>query len=96
MRDYTCVVVKHERVKGKLLLPQVSDAKVRHPLLENGVETQPRAVYIRFREPAAIAGREVLWVEGENNNDLIIRRGGRRFGYLTVRLSPGQRVRSYG
>ena len=86
--DYSCRVVKQERVNGRLLPMEYIDAKVRHRYEVNGRLVHPRSLYLKFLAPEDAAGREVLWVEGQNDDRMIVRRGGRRFNYVTVELDP--------
>jgi Protein of unknown function (DUF1571) len=62
IRDYTATMIKRERVDGKLLEPNYMFIKVRH---------QPFSVYLYFLKPDDIAGREVMYVAGQNNGDLL-------------------------
>jgi len=43
---------------------------------------------LRFLKPAALKGREALYVRGRNDGKLIARKGGKRFAYVTVALDP--------
>jgi hypothetical protein len=88
VRDYSCRVVKQERIDGRLQPMEFIDAKVRHHLEQAGVVAQRESLYLHFLSPAAVADREVLWVEGRNNGRLTVRRGGTRFQYLTLDLDP--------
>jgi hypothetical protein len=60
VRDYSCTFVKQERVNGALGEKQYIFMKVMH---------QPFSVYMLFKQP--FAGREVVYVEGQNNNKII-------------------------
>jgi hypothetical protein len=88
VQDYSCRVSKRERVDGRLRPFEYIDAKVRHEWQQNGRLVHPRSVYLKFVGPDALVGREVLWVEGQNENRMVVRRGGKRFNYITVELSP--------
>ncbi len=63
LKDYQAVLTKREYI-GKRLITQQVEIKVRH---------QPFSVYLKFREP--FAGREVLYVQGKNNNSLLAHEG---------------------
>ncbi len=56
--DYTCLLVKRERVNGTLLPENVMEMKVR---------TQPFSVYLRWLQPRAEVGQEVCYVAGKND-----------------------------
>jgi len=88
VQDYSCRVAKRERVNGRLRSFEYLDAKVRHEWRQNGRLLHPRSVYLKFVGPESLVGREVLWVEGQNDNRMVVRRGGKRFNYITVELSP--------
>ncbi|MBR9800594.1 MAG: DUF1571 domain-containing protein [Rubinisphaera brasiliensis] len=63
VNDYQGVLTKREYI-GKKLHTQQMEIKVRH---------EPFSVYLKFREP--FAGREVLFVEGQNNNQMLAHEG---------------------
>jgi hypothetical protein len=65
IRDYTCTFVKHERVDGVLGEQQFILLKVMN---------QPFSVYMRFIQP--FAGREVVFVDGQNENKLTVLEAG--------------------
>jgi hypothetical protein len=65
IRDYSCTLVKQERVDGDLGEPQQISMKVRN---------QPFSVYMRFLKP--YRGREVLYVDGQNNNEMFVLEAG--------------------
>ncbi|MCA9268229.1 MAG: DUF1571 domain-containing protein, partial [Planctomycetales bacterium] len=88
VRDYACRVVKSERVDGRARPMEFIDVKVRHEINRDGQVIQRRAVYLNYVAPEAVAGRQILWVDGQYDGDLIVRRGGRRFNYITVVISP--------
>jgi hypothetical protein len=60
VRDYSCTFVKRERVNGALGEQQHIFLKVMH---------QPFSVYMLFKQP--FAGREVVYVEGQNDNKIV-------------------------
>lgn len=62
IKDYTCTFVKRERVGGVLLDEERLEMKVRH---------KPFSVYLRFLQPASLAGQEAIYVEGQNEGKLI-------------------------
>ncbi|MHB8897733.1 MAG: DUF1571 domain-containing protein [Thermoguttaceae bacterium] len=86
--DYTCTLVKRERINGQLQGYEYADVKIRHRQVRNGQSVVPFSVYLKFLAPAEVQGREVLYVEGHNNGKLIARRGGTRFAYVTTALDP--------
>lgn len=73
--DYTCTFHKRERLDGKLGEAQKIDMKVRH---------RPFSVYLYFQQP--YQGREVLYVDGQNENNMIVLDVGmkRMLGKMTI------------
>jgi hypothetical protein len=88
VRDYSCRIVKQERIDGQLKPMEFMDAKVRHSIIRNGQIVQRASLYLHFLGPEDVHDREVLWVEGNNNGRMVVRRGGTRFEYLTLDLDP--------
>ena len=86
--DYSCGIVKQERIDGRLKPMEFISAKVRHQKFINGRQAQRASIYLRFLGPEDMADREVLWVEGTNGGKMVVRRGGTRFQYLTLELDP--------
>jgi len=61
IQDYTCMLVKRERIDGKLGDYQYMSTKIRN---------HPFSVYLGFLKPEDVAGREVIYVDGANKNEL--------------------------
>jgi len=100
IRDYTCTLIKRERVGGKLTDYEYMFAKIRHEH-DDGVEKVPFSVYMYFVKPDSVKSREVLYVEGQNNNKLVAHEGGNGFGSslinrITVDLAPTSRMAMRG
>jgi hypothetical protein len=95
VRDYTAVIVKRERVNGELTDHQFLEAKIRNRQVEDGRVVTPFSVYLLFRKPESLAGREVIWVEGKNDNRLIAHEGGFK-NLLTVKLKPDNILAMFG
>lgn len=88
VRDYSCTVVRRERVNGTLQDHEYMAAKVRHRRSRDGKVVIPFAVYLKVLAPAKVQGREVLFVEGENDGDMLVRNGGKRFAFVTTKIRP--------
>lgn len=88
VRDFTCRVTKRERIEGELQDYYYIDMRVREQTYAGGQMTQPLSVLLEFLGPSDVEGRRALFVAGENNNKLLVRKGGRRFGYLVVDIDP--------
>jgi hypothetical protein len=61
VRDYTCVLIKKERVRGQLQPESVISMKVR---------SQPFGVYLRWQQPKNLAGQEACYVAGKNDGKM--------------------------
>jgi hypothetical protein len=57
VRDYSCLLVKRERMRGQLQPENLVVMKVR---------TRPFSVYLRWLRPNGIAGQEACYVTGRN------------------------------
>jgi hypothetical protein len=88
VRDFTCRVTKRERIDGELQDHYFIDMRVREQTSTGGQETQPLSVYLEFLGPSHIEGRRALYVAGQNDNKLLVRKGGRRFGYVVMGIDP--------
>lgn len=80
VHDYSAVLVKRERFKGKLGPEQTLFVKVRH---------EPYSVFLHFLAPEKNKGDEAIYVEGQNDGKLL----GHTTGVLgwsvgTVQLDP--------
>jgi hypothetical protein len=62
-------------------------AKIRNRKSKDGKLETPFGVYMRFLKPAAVKGREVIWVENQNDGKLVAHEGG-LLGLLTLKLKP--------
>jgi hypothetical protein len=65
VRDYSCTLVKQERIDGELAEQQHIFMRIRH---------EPFSVYMSFLKP--FTGREVLWVAGQNNGEMVVLEAG--------------------
>jgi Protein of unknown function (DUF1571) len=77
VRDYSCTLVKQECVDGELGEQQHIMLKVMH---------QPFSVYMSFLKP--YAGREVVYVDGQNNGKLIVLEAGMKRMLGKMNLDP--------
>ena len=88
VRDFTCRVTKRERIDGQLQDYYYIDMRVREQASVGGQITQPLSVLLRFLGPSEVEGRRALFVAGRNDNRLLVRKGGRRFGYMVIDIDP--------
>lgn len=88
IQDYTCTVVKRERIDGRLQETQTMFLKLRQEQVRDGQVVVPLSVYVRYLAPVEAAGREVIYVQGANKGNMIVRKGGTRFAHVTVAVAP--------
>ena len=62
IKDYSFTMVKRERVGDKLLDYEAIYTRIRH---------NPFSVYMYFLTPAAKKGQQVVYIDGQNNGNLI-------------------------
>jgi hypothetical protein len=79
LKDYTCSMMKQERIDGKLRDPEIMFMKVR---------LEPFSVYTYFLSPSKKKGQEAIYVEGQNNGNLIGHGVGIQALVGTVNLDP--------
>jgi hypothetical protein len=80
IQDYTCTVIKHERIGAKLADVQYMAVKIRH---------KPFSVYMNFLAPTSLKGQECLYVEGANKGKMWAHGTGMEFKMFgTVALEP--------
>jgi hypothetical protein len=87
IKDYTCLLIKRERVDGHLGDRQFMFAKVRHARRAARGDV-PFGVYLKFYSPDNVVGREVLYVDGQNDGKIVARNGGQRFAFITTTIKP--------
>ncbi len=89
INDYTAVLIKRERVNGVLGQYEYMFAKIRNRKTVQGKITQPLGVYLGFLKPSSVKGREVIYVEGKNNGNLVAHEGGLKGRFLpSVNIPP--------
>ena len=89
VNDYTCTLVKRERIDGKLLDYEYMFVKVRNRKVVDNKVVAPFSVYMYFLKPTEVKGREVMFVEGRNEDKLVAHEGGTAGKYLpTVWINP--------
>jgi hypothetical protein len=88
VQDYTCTLVKRERVDGRLRDYEHISLKLRPEQVRQGQVVVPFAVYLRYLAPAEVKDREVVYVQGRNRNKIVVWRGGPRLAYVTTAVAP--------
>ena len=85
--DYKGLFVKRTRVDGVLPPLQYARIKIRNRKLQNRTVTTPMGVYMDFLKPSDVKGREVIWVEGVNDGNIVVHQGGMA-RFVTLNLDP--------
>ncbi len=85
--DYTALFVKRCRVDGDLPPLQYCKLKFRNRKIVDDQIASPMSVYLDFLKPSSVKGREVIWVENENEGNLVVHQGGFA-GLITLELDP--------
>jgi hypothetical protein len=77
VQDYSCLLIKRERLRGRLGPDEVIAMKVRN---------RPFSVYLRWEGPRSLVGQEACYVVGKNNNMLRIHSTGLAgvIGWMTL------------
>jgi hypothetical protein len=88
VRDFVCVLVRRERIGEQLRSHEFISTKVRLEQSRDGQIQTPLSVFMHYLGPEEYRGRKVLYVAGRNDGKLVVRNGGRRFNYITVRITP--------
>lgn len=84
VRGFTCQLIKRERIGGELQQERTINMIVR----EGSGGDEPYATRMDFLSPSDVAGRRLLYVEGEHDNRMLARKGGQRLTFIVLRLDP--------
>ncbi len=80
VQDYSCTLVKRERIDGTL---------GEHEYMFTKIRQRPFSVYMYFLAPAKVKGQEVLYVANQNDGKLLAHPNGIRHKLIgTVKLMP--------
>ena len=79
IKDYSCTMIKRERIDGKVGEAEYISAKIRH---------KPFSVYMGFLKPESKKGQEAIYVEGANDGNLVAHGVGIKKLIGTVRIKP--------
>ena len=85
--DYQAIMVKRERVNDKMSEPEFMQLKIRCPR-QLATGPSPFSIYMKFMKPRATAGREVIWMQGSNNNKLCVHEGSGLISLKSFDLDP--------
>ncbi len=89
VKDYTAILVKRERIDGQLQPHEFMAVKIRNRKVAQGQLVQPLSVYLNFLKPTSVQGREVIYVENQNDGNIVAHEGGFKGRFLpTVTIPP--------
>jgi hypothetical protein len=88
IRDYSCRLIKRERIDGELQKHQFIQVKVRCEQRRDDDVARPMAVFMQYLAPGSLKGRKVLYVDGQNDGMMDVIKGGRAFKYVKLRIDP--------
>jgi hypothetical protein len=88
VESYACRLIKRERIGDTLQEHRLIEMRVREPRTNGGQVVQPMSVFMDFRAPRDVAGRKVLFVENQNDGEMLVRKGGSRLRYVVISVSP--------
>jgi len=92
VKDYTAILVKRERVNGRLNNPQYMFVKLRNEKkTPDGKVGVPFSFYLKFLKPSSLKGREVVYTRGQNKNRLVAHEGG-----IKGRFTPSLNLDPHG
>lgn len=73
--DYTATLVRRERVDGQLKDYEYIFTKVRNRHVDEGNDI-PFSCYMYFLKPGTVKGRELIYIEGQNDGKFVVHEGG--------------------
>ena len=88
IKDYTATLIRRERVNGRLTQAEYSNIKIRNEYVDESGKKHPFSIYMTFTKPAAVKGREVIWIKGRNDDKICVHDGSALFKHLTLNLDP--------
>jgi hypothetical protein len=88
VRDYTCRLIKRERIDGELQPYQLARLKVRSEQRVDGEVVKPMAVFMQFLGPSRLKDRRVLYIDGQNDGQALVRKGGGVLKNLQLSVNP--------
>ena len=88
IQDYSAILVKRERVDGQLMKPEYMQVKIRRGRVDEDGKKIPFSIYMKFIKPQASAGRELIWVKGQNDDKLCVHEGSGIVSLKCFNLDP--------
>ena len=88
IQDFACILVKHERIDGRLRRHEYLVLKVRTSKVQDGRVVTPLGVYVHYLAPSQLRGRRAVYVAGRDGNRILVRKGGPRLNYVKIKIAP--------
>jgi len=88
IRDYSCRLIKRERIDGKLQDYQFINVQMRCEQRDGDEIVKPMAVFMQYLAPKIVRDRRVLYIAGENDGLVLVRKGGWSMKYLKLEVDP--------
>lgn len=88
IRDFACRQIKRERINGQLQEYQFARTRVRCELRKDGRVAQPLSVFMHYYAPASLEDRRVLYIDGQNEGMMQVRKGGRVLPSIVLVVDP--------
>ncbi len=85
--DYSATMIKQELIETELFPRTTMSTWVRNPRKQKDGTRIPLSVYLRYEDPPVQRGREVIWVDGENEGKIIAHEAG-LLGFKRLALKP--------
>ncbi|REJ65312.1 MAG: DUF1571 domain-containing protein [Planctomycetota bacterium] len=79
VQEYSCRMIKRERIGGELRPREIIDMKVRH---------EPFSVFLEFLSPENVKGQQVAYIEGRNDGKMVVRPVGVKGIFGPVKIRP--------
>lgn len=90
--DYSCLIIKRERINGALQQYHYLRANVRCEKRHEDRLAEPMAVFLQYLSPAQLKDRRVLYIEGKNDGMMLVRKGGGIMRHLRLTIDPDSRT----
>ena len=87
VKDYTALLTKQETINGEKQGAQMMEMKLRH---------EPFSVYLKFRFPQEMKGQEVVYIKGQNNDNMWAHGVGFQKKLGTLSLDPNGMIAMRG
>lgn len=89
IQDYSCRLLKRERIDGQLQPMQYLSVQVR-----SASDASPLSVFMEYLAPRDLQGRRLLFVQGQHQGKVLVRKGGPSLPYIRLRVDPSGSIAS--